>query len=115
MMKEEEIRSAIEGMTRETVADALAIFLAEENVPSDLSSAKIKPDFSNFAQAIQYLQQEYNFLELDLFTTEADLVYVQTGDRKILLTKYTESSNEKKDHVLEKENTGRFSHLELGE
>jgi hypothetical protein len=40
----------------------------------------------NFAQAVLFLKENYNFAELELFSTEADLVYVSSGARRILLT-----------------------------
>jgi hypothetical protein len=135
-MKEEEIRSALEGATRETLADALAMVLAEGNAPSTSAVGMSKPELKNFAQAVQYLKNQYDFAELDLFTTEADLVYVQAGDRRVLLTDRTNErirpvqeresdrqiennaspSVEKKEEnqdPFDNGNGGRFSHLEL--
>jgi hypothetical protein len=118
MTKETEIRSALEGVTKETLADALALFLAEGNAPSTSALGMTKPEFSNFAEAVQYLKKEYGFAELNLFTTEADLVYVQAGERRVLLTdrinnKQVETKKEEKDPLSE-DAGGRFSHLELG-
>lgn len=134
-MKEEEVRSSLEGASRETLADALAIVLAEGNAPNRASVWMTKPELENFAEALQYLKKEYHFEELKLFSTEADLVYVQTGDRRVLLTDRanglvnTISQNMvnayiDKDHFLLEESVdedknnpckdgGRFSHLEL--
>jgi hypothetical protein len=120
-MKEDEIRSAIKEMNQETLADALTIVLAAEYLPTSSAIAMNKLEFFNFAQAIQYLKETYDFTELDTFTTEADLVYVQTGERRILLTdrmKAESSINsnnkkEQKDHSLFDTESERFSHLEL--
>ena len=35
------------------------------------------------------MKKKYKFQELEAFSTEADLVYVNTGDRRILLTDTT--------------------------
>jgi hypothetical protein len=140
-MKEEEtileIRSAIENVTRETLADALAIVLAEESMVSTTAMEIMTLEFANFAQAILYLKKKYEFMELDLFTTEADLVYVQTGGRRILLTdpqsqairsipniehddreiksrtSSSENTQDKKQNSFDDEECGRFMHLEL--
>ena len=85
-MKAEEIRSALDGVSPETLADALAIVLAEGKPPSQPVAGMDKPELANFAQAIMYLKKNYGFDELEHFTTEADLVYVDAGDRRILLT-----------------------------
>jgi hypothetical protein len=84
--KVEEIRSALEEVSSETLADALAIFLAEGKSPSQAIAGMDKPELVNFAQAIVYLKKNYDFAELVSFSTEADLVYVNAGDRRILLT-----------------------------
>jgi hypothetical protein len=84
--KVEEIRSALGEASPETLADALAIFLVEGKSPSQAIAGMDKPELANFAQAIMYLKRNYGFAELDLFATEADLVYVNVGDRRILLT-----------------------------
>ncbi|QQO09000.1 hypothetical protein [Breznakiella homolactica] len=84
--REEEIRAAVDGMPRETLADALALLLAQGKAPSQQTAGMDKPDLKNCAQAIQYLKRNYQFPELEFFTTEADLVYVQAGDRRVLLT-----------------------------
>ena len=84
-MKEEEIRTAIDGMNETTLKDTLALLLSEStSVQTTVQTAQ--PDYANFAQALLALKKKYKFPELTLFTTEADLVYVQTGDRRILLT-----------------------------
>ncbi len=85
-MKEEEVRSALDGASRETLADALAMVLTEGRAPSTAAVGRNRPELANFAQAVMYMKKEYAFAELDKFTTEADLVYVQAGDRRVLLT-----------------------------
>ncbi len=138
-MREEEIRSALDGTTRETLADALAIVLAEGNAPAASAAGMNKPELANFAEAVQFLKKQYDFAELDKFTTEADLVYVQAGDRRVLLTDRmngvsrpmsssslssgqaeagtsSASSQKKEDkHQAPENEGGRFSHLELWE
>lgn len=87
MDKEEKIRSTINEMDESVLKDSMAILLASYNTSSiPQNQSKIKADYKNFAQAIMDLKKKYNFPELNFFTTEADLVYVQAGDRKILLT-----------------------------
>ncbi len=81
----EEIRTSLSEIPQETLADALALFLSGDDVETG-SAAHNHPEFQNFAQAVSYLKKNFSFEELDKFTTEADLVYVQTTDRKILLT-----------------------------
>jgi hypothetical protein len=112
-MKEEEIRLAIDGFTREALADALAIVLSESETPRSSPTVMMKIEVSNFAQALQYLKKEYDFAELDLFSTEADLVYVQAGDRRVLLTKKDEEQIQNEIPLLIEGDGGRFSHLEL--
>ncbi|MDR0320585.1 MAG: hypothetical protein LBI28_03710 [Treponema sp.] len=85
-MKIEEIRSALEEASQETLADALAIVLTEGKSPSQAIAGMDKPELANFAQAVMYLKKNYDFEELGYLTTEADLVYVNAGDRRILLT-----------------------------
>jgi hypothetical protein len=82
----EEVRSAINDMSREALADALALFLSQGNSPRQSVAGTDKPELANFAQALQYLKQNYDFEELNYFSTEADLVYVQTAGRRTLLT-----------------------------
>jgi hypothetical protein len=86
IVKKEEIRAAINDIPQEILADALALFLDRENIPNQSVTDMGKPELVNFAQAIQYLKKNYDFEELDYFTSEADLVYVHTGERRILLT-----------------------------
>lgn len=81
----EEIRGAIANMGEETLADALALFLGE-GLPQAAGDATGEREFDNFAQAVQYLKKKYGFPELALFSTEADLVYVMTDGRRVLLT-----------------------------
>jgi hypothetical protein len=73
-------------MSHEALADALALFLVQGNSPTQTVAGMDKPELANFAQALQYLRKNYDFEELDFFSTEADLVYVQAGGRRILLT-----------------------------
>jgi hypothetical protein len=126
-MKIEEIRSALEEMPPETLADALAIFLTEGKNPSNAIAGMDKPELANFAQAVMYLKKNYDFEEMDYFTTEADLVYVNVGDRRVLLTDRmnTSTGSEKKSsgnliqEAGEDEKTNpavsdsRFSNLEI--
>jgi hypothetical protein len=126
-IKVEEIRSALDEASPGTLADALAILLAEGKSPSQAIAGMDKPELVNFAQAIMYLKKNYGFAELDLFTTEADLVYVNAGDRRILLTDRTNTlpgsegislgSHVKEASGNEKANPapagGRFSNLEI--
>ncbi len=106
-MKKEEIRSALEGTSAETLADALAIFLTEGKAPSQSATGKSRPELANFAQAVIYLRNNYDFVELDYFTTEADLVYVQAGDRRILLTDRTNASAGNERAAFETKNSNR--------
>jgi len=126
-MKIEEIRSALEEMSSETLADALAIFLTEGKNPSQAIAGMDKPELANFAQAVMYLKKNYDFEEMDYFTTEADLVYVNAGDRRVLLTDRmnTSSGNERNsndgriqeagenDKTNPAASSGRFSNLEI--
>lgn len=130
--KSEEIRSALNTIPQETLADALSIFLSESST-REKENSQLADTFKNFAQAILFLKKNYHFKELESFSTEADLVYVQTGDRRYLLTdtditeedrverrrlmqeqdsdRNTES--DQSDSVPIREGTGRFSHLEF--
>ncbi len=127
MGKKEEIRAALQNSSPEIVMDALALLLADGSGPSQESAKGSIPELSNFAQAIHFFKKNYDFPELDYFTTEADLVYITTSDRKILITDKTTayssaspSSNNNIEETVNKEskaegdnNIGRFSHLEL--
>ena len=148
MVNEKQIRSIIENYDEATVKDALSLILSKTNgvsnisqKESDLSGASFENQkFNNFAQAIIYLKSKYKFQELEAFSTEADLVYVNTGDRKILLTDTTvkprdlpkepeyddyinsseeiiEQKNENKDNFENafdpRQKSSRFSNLEL--
>jgi uncharacterized protein YjbI with pentapeptide repeats len=84
-MREEEIKSVLEGMDRNAVLEAFALLLAEGG-EAPLKAEEELPGFSNFAQALAYLKKNYDFEELALFTAEADLVYVDVSGRRILLT-----------------------------
>lgn len=128
-MKPEEIRAALEEVSQETLADALSILLTESKTPSQSVAGMDKPPLANFAQAVIYLKKNYDFEELDYFNTEADLVYVNAGDRRILLTdrmSAVSSGNERKNTVINDSqeetvnertesppNSGRFSNLEI--
>jgi hypothetical protein len=127
-MKPDEIRAALDDASKETLADALSIFLTEGKAPVQSVAGKDKPELANFAQAVIYLKKNYDFEELDYFITEADLVYVNAGDRRILLTdRANVTSQEKRKNLpandsqeeFENENTaaslngGRFSNLEI--
>lgn len=99
MVQEEYIRTVLENYDNETLKDALALLLAENaqssnNVIQTRSNANFDLNFSNFAQAISWLKSKFKFQELDAFSTEADLVYVNTGDRKVLLTDTTVKQRE---------------------
>ena len=85
-MKEEEIRTAIDGMNETTLKDTLALLLADNSTSTQAAVQTTQPAYANFAQALLALKKKYKFPELTLFTTEADLVYIQTGDRRVLLT-----------------------------
>lgn len=86
MAKEEEIRASIENMDPEVLKDTLAILLAKNTPSQNIVKNEAQSNYQNFAQAILDLKRKYKFPELNNFTTEADLVYVQAGDRRILLT-----------------------------
>ena len=85
MAKIEQIRASLAGIDSETVKDALSIILAKESssAGSNIQRTENSANYKNFAQAILDLKKNYKFPELNAFTTEADLVYVQAGDRKI--------------------------------
>jgi len=85
-MKAEEIKAALQGASQETLADALAIVLAEGKAASHEAASSGTFEPTNFAQAIIHLKKNFSFEELEYFSTEADLVYVETGGRRILLT-----------------------------
>ena len=139
MAKEEEIRASIDDMDSEILKDTLAILLAKTNPTQNITKTEIQTNYQNFAQAILDLKRKYKFPELNNFSTEADLVYVQAGDRRILLTdkdaqlamtrpaietqeqSSSDKQNEepvKKDSIENafeniKPNDSRFSHLEF--
>lgn len=133
MSKEEQIRASIENIDSEILKDTLAILLSQNIESQQTQQTSISNNYSNFAQAIINLKKNYKFPELNFFTTEADLVYVQAGDRRVLLTdkntptvpseRITTSANEHEsedikdnmDNAFEniKPNDNRFSHLEL--
>jgi hypothetical protein len=119
-LPEEDIRAALESMDTGLVTDALALLLAEKKEPARIAET-LTPEFDNFAQAILFLKKNYDFAELDSFSTEADLVYVSVGERRILLTErgiYDEpppgTSATAAGVVAENgSGSGRFSHLEM--
>ena len=143
MAKAEQIRSCIANMDSEIVKDALSIILAKEPAQAaGTAKTEIASNYKNFAQAILALKRQYKFPELNLFTVEADLVYVTTGDRRVLLTDREEalknplppqrpddlnlptdelekaksdSNEDSVENAFEpiKNNESRFSHLEL--
>ena len=82
-MTEEQIMAVLEDTDAGLVREALALFLAEGEKAAPLPEI---PWLKNFAQALAFLKKNYGFAELDLFSTEADLVYVNTGGRRILLS-----------------------------
>lgn len=89
MPREEQIRAAISDMDSEVLKDTLAILLAENKISAPEQKNELRGDFQNFAQVILELKRKYKFPELNYFSTEADLVYVQAGDRRVLLTDKT--------------------------
>lgn len=135
MSKVEQIRAAIDNLDDSIAKDTLALLLTEqerhgvtEKALSLSTTPNIETNFDNFAQAITFLKAKYEFQELSLFMTEADLVYVNTGDRKILLTDTSvkpreipkPSEKEDSENPNNPENAfepvnknGRFSNLEL--
>ena len=127
MSKEEKIRSTINEIDTEILKDTLAILLSKNNTVQNKPMTETTSAYKNFAQAILDLQKKYKFPELQLFTTEADLVYVQAGDRRVLLTEKQEAVKQMPgpdlpqeeaptmDNAFEniKPNDTRFFHLEL--
>ena len=85
-MQEQEIRAALNAVSQETLADALALFFAEGRTPREAAAGAEKPAWTDFAQAVVYLKKNYDFPELDFFTVEAGLAYVRIGGRRVLLT-----------------------------
>jgi len=123
-MKSDEIRAALDEASKETLADALSILLAQGKAPSQAAAGVNKPEFSNFAQAVIFLKKNYDFQELDYFSTEADLVYVNAGDRRFLLTDRmnlsqgndaakTAQDESEQEKTASPSNGGRFSNLEI--
>ena len=105
-MKPEQIRQILDGMSIDVVKDAAALLLSQGHASDTSAKKKIidGADFKNFSQAISYLKKNYKFSELDRFTTEADLVYVDTGDRKVLITT--------KDNAKRDSTANRFANLD---
>lgn len=115
--------------------DTLALLLAEKEEHGSTekkvvvsTSSNVETKFDNFAQTINFLKTKYKFQELSLFTTEADLVYVNMGDRKVLLTdtsveprkipkpseqQDSDSPNSPENAFEPLNKNGRFSNLEL--
>ena len=110
-MTEEHIRAVLEDIDASLVREALAFFLADRERSSPPQEVH---EFVNFAQVIAFLKKNYAFAELDLFFTEADLVYVNTGGRRILLSDDMPREAEVQEH---REAAGkfpeRFSGLEI--
>lgn len=137
MSKQEQIRASIENMNDSLVKDALSIILSKESAQPATIKNEINSNYKNFAQAILSLKNKYKFPELNYFSVEADLVYVNAGDRRVLLTdknavlQNPQPHTEQHDFILEKNddsenkdsienafeplktNENRFSHLEL--
>jgi uncharacterized protein YjbI with pentapeptide repeats len=114
-MREEEIKSVLGEMDRTAVIEAFALLLAEGGPPPGETEKDI-PRFSNFAQALLYLKKNYDFEELSLFTTEADLVYVGVSGRRILLTDFPVLERRRAEGLSPApagKSPGRFSHLEM--
>lgn len=93
MNKEKEIRSSIDKMEPEILKDTLSILLSNNISNNNQNFETSIAQYKNFAQLILDMKKQYNFHELDLFSTEADLVYIQTGNRRILLTNTDENLN----------------------
>jgi hypothetical protein len=85
-VKEDEIRAALHEFEPETLADMLVVLFSEGKTPKNAVAGTAKPELANFSQAIHFLKNNYDFPELDFFATEADLVYVKAGERRVLLT-----------------------------
>lgn len=127
MNKEEEIRSSIDKMEPEILKDTLSLLLSNNISKNNQNSETSIARYKNFAQLILDMKKQYNFHELDLFSTEADLVYIQAGDRRILLTntdenldnnslpKNQETNSPSPDEAFEniRNADNRFSKLEL--
>lgn len=127
MNKEEEIRSSIDKMDSETLKDTLSILLSSNVSKNNQNPETSVAQYKTFAQLILDMKKQYNFHELDLFSTEADLVYIQAGDRRILLTntdenldnnslpKNQETNSPSPDEAFEniRNADNRFSKLEL--
>ncbi len=125
MSKEEKIRTTISEIDPEVLKDTLAILLAKNNGTQSEGKIESTPNYKNFAQIILDLKKKYKFPELQFFSTEADLVYVLAGDRKVLLTEKNETIQQEAKQVQQEEltmddafenikpNDTRFSHLEL--
>ncbi len=110
MAKEEQIRKAIDNLDEATAKDALALLLADTSSGTKTQTAnnpinQEAGQFANFAQAILWLKSKYKFQELNAFTTEADLVYVNTGDRRILLTDTTVGPRKNPEPQMENSNS----------
>jgi hypothetical protein len=116
MVKAGEIRAAINDFPREVLRDALVLLLSEEKEEKPEAAENGKPAMSNFAQAVLYLKSRFSFPELDLFSTEGDLVYIQTNDRRILLTDRESTAGTGavvKNKAPVEADHGRFSNLEF--
>lgn len=120
MSQVEQIRSAINNLDSEVAKDTLALLLAAKegtsSIKTSIQNNNIDGNFNNFAQIINYLKSKYKFQELSLFTTEADLVYVNTGDRKVLITDTTVKPREIKKPPVDQsflENTNSVSDIDF--
>jgi uncharacterized protein YjbI with pentapeptide repeats len=111
-----------EGTARAMLAELLA---DDAHAPDNaLDNAVNEGRYANFAQAIIDLKRRYGFSELAAFSTEADLVYLQTAERRILLSDPARPPEGAAPPVPpapraeapgKKSEGGRFSHLELCE
>lgn len=134
MTNVEQIRAAIDTLDDSVAKDTLALLLVEQEGHRNAekegdvrSNSNLDTKFDNFAQAIEFLRTKYKFQELSQFSTEADLVYVNTGDRKVLLTdtsvkpkelpktpeQQASDNPDNQENAFEPIKNGRFTNLEL--
>ena len=121
------IREILEKADKDVVLDAFTLLLAEKKESSHITRNS-RREFCSFAEAIMYLKENYYLKELSLFSTEADLVYVDIDGRRCLLTDKSfpgKNNNSRivhhdskraidKSNVEDKpEESERFSHLEI--
>ena len=115
-VKAEELRSAVDTFSPEVLRDALVLLLSSDKENNKgIGTAELdRPVLANFAQALLYLKKHFSFPELELFSTEGDLVYVHADDRKILLTDRVAVQSEPKTRPAPViTDSGRFSNLEF--